>query len=344
MKASVIGYCARLGKDSSLVQGAGGNVSWKDHDTLWVKASGTWLANAEHAEIFVPVALSPLREALSRGDFDVAPQVIGTRGALRPSIETLLHALMPQRVVVHLHAVEVLTHLVQDGHEARLRDLVGDSFAWATVGYHKPGPRLAQAVRAAVTAEPCPSVLFLANHGVVIGGEDVATVDAILTRLVSLFATSPRDGRRPACPPEPVVEPSRGLTFIASDDAFVQQLATHPECYARLARDWALYPDHVVFLGPEAFAFEARDDFLRWMERSAVAIDVAFVRDVGVFIKREASPAVHAQLRCYADILSRLPATATTRPLSAREVAELIDWDAETYRASLARSSTHAEG
>lgn len=49
---------ARVGRNILLVQGAGGNSSVKEDDVLWVKASGTWLADAEDKDIFVPVALS----------------------------------------------------------------------------------------------------------------------------------------------------------------------------------------------------------------------------------------------------------------------------------------------
>jgi rhamnose utilization protein RhaD (predicted bifunctional aldolase and dehydrogenase) len=45
-RASISAYCAEIGRDPLLVQGAGGNVSWKANDTLWIKASGTWLADA----------------------------------------------------------------------------------------------------------------------------------------------------------------------------------------------------------------------------------------------------------------------------------------------------------
>ena len=50
-------FCARVGKDSMLVQGAGGNVSWKEGRVLWVKASGTCLADAKDKNIFVPIQL-----------------------------------------------------------------------------------------------------------------------------------------------------------------------------------------------------------------------------------------------------------------------------------------------
>ena len=64
-------FCDRIGKDPLLVQGAGGNVSWKDGDVLWVKASGTWLSDAIGKDIFVPVELAHLRQAIANQDFQV---------------------------------------------------------------------------------------------------------------------------------------------------------------------------------------------------------------------------------------------------------------------------------
>jgi rhamnose utilization protein RhaD (predicted bifunctional aldolase and dehydrogenase) len=77
--------CADLGKDPLLVQGAGGNVSWKENETLWIKGSGTWLANANDEDIFVPVNFKHLQDALSNQDFEVKPELIGEH-ILRPSI------------------------------------------------------------------------------------------------------------------------------------------------------------------------------------------------------------------------------------------------------------------
>ena len=105
--------CVGLATNPLLVQGAGGNVSWKEDDTLWIKASGTWLSDAADDDIFIPTNLVHLRAALTQGNFDVTP-IVTSESSLRPSIETLLHALMPQRVVVHLHAIDVLSHLVRD--------------------------------------------------------------------------------------------------------------------------------------------------------------------------------------------------------------------------------------
>jgi len=138
LKASVIKYCSAIGADPLLVQGAGGNVSWKDGDTLWVKASGAWLAEADKKDIFVPVDLKHLRVAIESGDFSVIPKLCG-ESTLRPSIETLLHALMPHRIVVHLHTIEILAHLVRDNCQTALLSLLDSSIHWTVVDYKSLG-------------------------------------------------------------------------------------------------------------------------------------------------------------------------------------------------------------
>ena len=47
-------FCKKIGSNSLLVQGAGGNISWKEDDVLWIKASGMWLIDAVKENIFVP--------------------------------------------------------------------------------------------------------------------------------------------------------------------------------------------------------------------------------------------------------------------------------------------------
>ncbi|MEO0633779.1 MAG: class II aldolase, partial [Pseudomonadota bacterium] len=62
---------ARLGSDPLQVQGAGGNTSIKDGAVMWIKASGTQLAQANTEEIFVAVdrraALAEAREQAGDG-------------------------------------------------------------------------------------------------------------------------------------------------------------------------------------------------------------------------------------------------------------------------------------
>src|SRR5262249_11654622 len=164
---------ARVGKNILLTQAAGGNSSVKDGDMLWVKASGTWLADAEDKDIFVPISLLGGRAALASGTEQMPLAPGHVKSALRASIETSLHALMPHPVVLHVHSVNTIAWSVRtDGGDelvARLRGL-----AWHRLDYHHPGLPLARAVSESL-AQRAADVLILGNHGLVVGA---ATCDA----------------------------------------------------------------------------------------------------------------------------------------------------------------------
>ena len=331
-REQVKAFCARIGNDPLLVQGAGGNVSWKDGDTLWVKASGTWLVDSVAKEIFVPVELDDLRQAIAKKNFHATPKVVGNT-KLRPSIETLLHALMPHKVAVHLHAVEILAHLVRADPVAEFKKLIGSAIKWCFVDYFKPGAELAEAVSAQMIQQPDVDVVFLKNHGVVIGGMNVADIEIILQSLLLLL----KNTMAPLLVDGGVAESAflvRSQTYSLCSCPEVNQLATNSYLSSRLESEWVLYPDHAVFLGSQAAILGSS---INSADLDAVVDDKpAFVFDVGagVYESKTATTAQKAQLRCYYDVVIRQPVTERLVALSHESIAELLDWDAEKYRQS----------
>lgn len=330
LKDDVIEYCARIGADPLLVQGAGGNVSWKDEETLWVKASGAWLANAATTEIFVPVDLVHLRDAITRGDFSVTPK-LKHNSCLTPSIETLLHALMPHPIVIHLHAVEVLAHLVRNGCQSDFELSIAPSLSWAMVDYYKPGATLAAAVRAALIQKPATQVVFLKNHGVVIGGSNVQQVHHVLGQLTAALKTAPI-GDGGSAPKAAVCLNDR---YVRIADRKIQQLALNEHLFKRLASDWALYPDHVVFLGPRAHAFSSFAAFQKAQKGTNEPPNLVFIYRQGVYVRQTFTKAQRAQLHCYYDVISRQPPNLPIKSLTSEQISELLNWEAEQYRMKL---------
>ena len=317
MKDAVEAFCARIGADPLLVQDAGGNVSWKDAGVLWVKASGTRMADALRKPVFVPVDLQQARSAAK-------PDVLVEGASLRPSIETMLHALMPQRVVAHVHAVEAIAHLIRREPAPALAALLEErGCAW--VPYRKPGLALAEAVSAALAARPSADVVLLANHGVVVGGDDVDDVQSRLDALLARLRTVPRE---PGAQSIPVAVPDG---HAVPRDTSLQALAHDAELLARAAHDWAICPDHVVFLGAEAPLFDA----LAKVPPASSAMPAVIVRGVGVFVaQQDASRMQTAEtmLRCFVDIMRRVPRDEGIATLATDDVAELLNWEAEAYR------------
>lgn len=367
MRRQVQAYCAQIGSDPLLVQGAGGNVSWKEDGMLWIKASGTWLADALAKDIFVAVDLPHLRQALADGDWSATPRTAG-QSTLRPSIETMLHALMPQPVVVHVHAIEILAHLVRPDFAAALPALLGDGIRWAATGYHKPGAALAQAVAAALAAKPGAQVVFLGNHGVVLGADGTQQMDGLLRHLLAALSTEPRPPSTQPAPAAPVGlgagldHMPQGMQDSKQDgkqdgkqdsiqngmqDArpqwhplaghAIHSLATDPALFARLETDWVLYPDHAVFLGPKPACFDSLAALHALPKPAAGWPELVFVRGLGVFACPQFGLAKQAQLRCYHDVLARQDGCQALQSLGSAQIAELLDWDAERYRMHLAK-------
>lgn len=334
LRASVVSYCAAIGSDPLLVQGAGGNISWKDAGILWVKASGTWLAQAAEKDIFVPVDLAMLRSAIARDDFTVTPTVCGD-SMLRPSIETLLHALMPQRVVLHLHAVEVLAHLVRASWQADFAALLDKSVEWAAVPYKKPGADLAVAVSLALCDKVDANVVFLQSHGVVIGGNNIDEIGATLIALTDALRTVPVEGVLPSLPAALAI--NSGDWYEPVPDPALHRLATDAALFARLTSQWALYPDHVVFLGGDAHTYANAEAFQNSLHSSKNLPELIFIQDVGVYIRPEFSIAKLLQLRCYYDVLVRQHQGININTLLPQQVGELLNWDAEQYRMGLSK-------
>ena len=110
---SLVALCRRYGT-SKFVNGGGGNVSWKNQDSLWIKASGTYLAEADETTL-VAVNRKPLgdlyrspvpedaseREAWAKQIVQRAVKDDLSPG--RPSVETPLHDLFEAAYVVHTH-------------------------------------------------------------------------------------------------------------------------------------------------------------------------------------------------------------------------------------------------
>ena len=324
-------FCARIGTDPLLVQGPGGNVSWKDDDVLWIKASGKWLAKACDEEIFVPVSLSYLQEAISNKNFSCSPLILGGT-KLRPSIETMLHALMPQKVIAHLHAVEALTHLVRKNAESRIAELINDSIKWVFVDYFKPGAELAACVSAKLTLIPDAEVIFLKNHGIVIGAPDIPNLDRILQTITKLLFTKPLLSELIQF--DFVIEKNPNIfsnDFAFINDPEINRLSTNSYLISRLQNNWALYPDHVVFLGDRAIVVDetTAECYSKIIDQKP---DFIFIKQQGVLECKAITPAKKAQLRCYYDVLVRQAPSEKLESLKQINIKEILNWEAEIFR------------
>ncbi|MCB1377949.1 MAG: class II aldolase [Alphaproteobacteria bacterium] len=315
-------FSAKAGADPLLVQAAGGNTSLKSDGIMWIKASGTWLRDAVARDIFVPVDHGKLMTALALNDpaCESCTEFLRTdlnASGLRPSIETTVHALMPQRVVVHVHCVNTIAWAIRSDAEARLAERLA-GFAWAFIPYARPGLPLAGAIQSRIRQGV--DVLVLGNHGLVVAADSVAAAESLLERVAEAVARPVRAA---------VPHDTEALAKLCAGTAY--QPATDPETHALATDRLALargggrvfYPDHVVFLG-----VGVATDF-------AATAPLVAVPGVGVAIRNDAKPAIEPMGRCLADVMRRVEENDPLVALTDADIDRLVNWDAEKYRQTL---------
>src|SRR5256714_2015180 len=191
-------YTSRLlGRNDTLVLHGGGNTSVKvreknvvgdEEGILYVKGSG-WDLETIEVDGFAPVRMAPL---LKLADLETLsdPQMVDelaanvTRaGAPAPSVETILHAVIPHKFVDHTHADALLAITNTDDGEARVREIYGDDVL--IVPYVMPGFELARVCAKRIQAELKPSTIgmVLLKHGLFSFG---ATAEESYGRMISL--------------------------------------------------------------------------------------------------------------------------------------------------------------
>ncbi|MBU1642153.1 class II aldolase/adducin family protein [bacterium] len=159
-----------LGKSDELVLHGGGNTSYKTDDTLYVKGSGWNLVDIEEAG-FSPVDLDVLKEMASRDALSDSQMVKEQRSALRradapnPSIEAILHAIIPFTYVDHTHTDAIVTISNTPNGKEILKQIYGDKVL--LIDYVMPGFILSKHIYEQTRGIDWNSLegIILLNHG-----------------------------------------------------------------------------------------------------------------------------------------------------------------------------------
>jgi len=194
-------YTSRLlGQDSTLVLHGGGNTSVKtqvanlfgeQEDVLYVKGSG-WDLETIEAEGFAPCRMKDLLrlaelETLSDPQMAVELQKSKTDpSAPAPSVEAILHAILPAKFVDHTHADAVLAVTNTADGRQRVSEIYGDRVV--VVPYVMPGFKLARLCAELFPEQAGPQTIgmLLMNHGMFSFGETARESYERMIELVGL--------------------------------------------------------------------------------------------------------------------------------------------------------------
>ena len=295
------------GSNPDYVIAGGGNTSFKDRETLYIKGSGTALADAV-PEAFVRMdrkalaqiwnktypAESAAREKAVLADLMAAKKP--GEEQKRPSVETMLHDLLPFEYVVHLHPAMVNGMTCSRQGEAAMKEIFPEAI-W--IPSTNPGYILSLKVKKAlddykVKNSRDASIIFLQNHGVFVGADSVENIKDIYRDIMGGFEKKIQ--RKPDFSGENRAAPygyiqiveiiSGGKAAFLCNSEIAKVIKDRPSFYPVSS---AFTPDHIVYAGSDPFFTDAQSEyegekaFKEHIEKTGRPPKIAALRGLGIF-------------------------------------------------------------
>jgi rhamnose utilization protein RhaD (predicted bifunctional aldolase and dehydrogenase) len=373
----IIDLSRYYGSNPDYVLAGGGNTSVKDETTLAVKGSGVSLAEIgpggfvlmdrrRLGEIWEKTYPADPEEREKAALADLMAARRPGEEQKRPSVETLLHDLLPFRLVVHTHPALVNGLTCAKEGEKWAAELFGGEALWIPIT--NPGYVLALGVKKALEGHRArrgkdAEIIFLQNHGVFVGSGSADGIRERYRRIMDTLAG--KISRRPdlSALPAPALagEIVRALEGLGKEagGAGGWKAAFLPAGESRgLVKDRAAFypvssaysPDHIVYAGSDPLFVETRggaaetviadlraawEEFRRKFNRIPRIIAV---QNTGVFALGASDKALSYSLELFTDAIK---VAACTVPFGGplfmtREYIDFINnWEVERYRSSI---------
>lgn len=364
----IIALSRYYGRDPEWVIAGGGNTSVKSEDTLMIKASGTSLGSAA-PESFV--AIDRLRlasvwskaypEDVEKRESEALQDLMDARPegeSLRPSVETGMHDVFPQRLVVHTHPTLVNGLTCSQGGERIAREIFGDEIIW--IPSINPGYILSKRVQEEIEGFTgrfgrSPDLLFLENHGLTVAGETREDIHRLHRSVTEALLR--RVGREPDLAGADIdlehaervkVALSESFRAVAGAEAVVLfdttaellSRAASAETTAPLLEPFS--PDHIVYAGHAPLYVEESGEAADLFERAAKAHGVppksVVVRGLGLFTLGTSHKVAETARMLFRDavkIASYAESFGGPKAMAPEEVAFIRGWEVERFRANV---------
>jgi len=359
----------KYGSDRKYVLAGGGNTSYKSDDVLYIKGSGTALATIK-PEQFVKMDRSLLakmweteypaceaeREAAVLRDMMDA-RVKNESG--RPSVETLLHDLFPQRYVLHVHPAAINGITCSVGGKAEMTRLFPDA-VW--VDACKPGYILAGNCREAMNAavaegKPFPSLLFLENHGIFFAADTTEEIDALASLVMDkVYAEIKREPKLEDCEFDTdravALAPVIRMLYGEGDTATVSFTA-NPEVLAFDTASKSATPDHIVYTKAKPLGLPAdvtdegvKEAFISFVAENGYKPKIIIVDGLGMFACGKTYSEAMTAKEVFFDALTVMAYAESFggfSPMTDELIDFIVNWEVESYRAKVSLSAASAK-
>jgi len=353
------------GADPSFLLAGGGNTSFKDKRYLYIKASGFKLASIEEdgfvkldrnalnriweKEYAVDVnlrekqALQDLMDSRARGE------------TKRPSVESLLHAMLPQKYVVHTHPTIVNGLTCSKSGRQIAEQLFHSRCMW--IPSVNPGYILAKLIKTQLAEhekkyKSMPDIILLENHGMFVGAETIEEIKTIYNFVIGTLKK--RIIRDPDFSSTWVskAEMEKVCSCLKNYSAFKNAYITFENNseISDAVKDSASFqkvhssytPDHILYAGPEMLFVEDLNSFERdidqYRERNECYPKVIAVKMIGVFALGDGEDSSHITMLFFLDAL-KIAVYAESfggyKFMNKGQIDFIKNWEVEKFRSKV---------
>lgn len=350
------------GSNEELVLAGGGNTSAKDGDVMYIKGSGTRLADIK-AEGFVRMSREKIaeiftktypdndkeREALSLADLMAAK--LPDQENKRPSVETTLHSLFPHTFVLHLHPAMVNGITCAVDGKKWAEKLFGNDVLW--VDACRPGYTLAKICFDTLkeykdSTGKDADMLLLQNHGIFIADN---TAEGLEDKLYGVMAkiraeiNSEADLSVGEFDVEKAQETFNALGDIYGKDSVITyepsttslEFAKSEEAMKEIMLPFN--PDQIVYCKPYPVYAENKDSLEalinEYKEKNGFLPKIIFVKGCGLFgadYSEKGSETAVALFNDAMKIAVYARSFGGALPMDDDLTDFIVNWEAESYR------------
>ena len=366
------------GSNKDYVIAGGGNTSFKDDETIWIKASGHALADMTEDGL---VALSreklhvistntypddpPAREELVKAD--MFSSILDPGKNRRPSVETSLHEVIHYKYVVHLHPTLINGLLCSRNAKSLTQKLFSDTVLF--VPYTDPGYILFKKLEAEILQyrhkfSHDPKIIFLENHGVFVGADSTDEIKNIYSEIIRVIGEQiPPVTDITPIPYNPILHkvlPALRLMLSGGNpgvirfrnNSLVARFYQNQNEFHKISLP--LTPDIIVYCktrylyiehssSAEKIIDSFRYQLPHFINEYGYLPKVLVIKDMGVFAVAESFASAEACLDVYEDLIKishYALQCGGIKFLTPDQVAFIDQWEVENYRRKISQDAS----
>ncbi len=355
------------GADPDFVRAGGGNTSLKTDDHIYIKSSGVSLAHIQPSD-FVQLDRKGLQRIWENRGKDIVSDMMSAKtkkeSDKRPSVETLLHDLLPQRYVVHTHPALVNGLTCGKNGKSKASELFSEEALW--IPTVNPGFTLASTIKSAIKKHGekyrrHPQILLFQNHGLVVAADSLEEMKTVTDKVISKLASEIL--RRPDFSPVPVdserasllapairmllKEEDEGSICVFQTNAEISRLVNNRRAFSPVCS--AFSPDHIVYCGQAPLfvsacrdidhQYKALETALKdYRKRNGVSPQIVAIEKLGIFAWGLSKKSADITLSVFKDAVKvsiYSEAFGGPRFMPPDQIDFIVKWEIEAYRKSV---------